>query len=106
MKTIAIHYHRRALGRNYQPIYDYLKSFPAWCHLMDSFWLVRTEAGVVEVRNQLDELVGNNGMIAVLDVTGDDWATNFANDQTTWMTSNMAHPYAVSRTQRGTDSSG
>jgi hypothetical protein len=106
MKTIAVHYRRRAPGHDYQPVYDFLKSFPAWCHVLDSFWLVRTEGGVVEVRNRLDEIVGSNDLIAVFDVTGDDWAANFSNDQTTWMMSNMDHRYAVPRPQPGTNSSG
>ena len=99
MRTIAVHYHRRPPGRAYRPTYEYLKSFPAWCHLMDSLWLVRTDTGVADMRNQLDEIIGDNDVFAVFDVTGADWATNFANDQTMWMMSNMDHAHALSRAQ-------
>lgn len=85
MKTLQINYDLQKPGRNYQPLYDYIKSFAAWCHLLDSLWLVRTNKSVSDVRDELKRVVDANDKVAVFDVTQDSWATNFSNTQTEWL---------------------
>ena len=89
-RTIQINYDLRAPGRSYQPLYEYIKSFDGWDHLLESLWLVRTRKTAAEVRDELTRLVDSNDQIAVFDVTGVSWATNFANPQTTWLKTHLA----------------
>lgn len=89
-RTIQINYDLQAPGRSYQPLYDYIKSFDGWDHLLESLWLVRTSKSASEVRDQLMRLVDTNDKVAVFDVTGVSWATNFSNSRTSWLKSHMA----------------
>lgn len=88
-KTIQVNYDLRKPGRNYEPVYDYLKSFSAWSRPLGSLWLVRTSKSAVTVRNELKRLVDGNDRVITFDVTGDSWATNFSDAQTTWMHNHM-----------------
>lgn len=89
-RTIQINYDLQAPGRSYQPLYDYVKSFDGWDHLLESLWLVRTRKSPAEIRDELKRLVDANDKVAVFDVTGVAWATNFSNSQTQWLKSHRA----------------
>jgi hypothetical protein len=89
VNTIQINYDLRAPGRDYEPLYDYIKSFSGWCHLLESLWLVRTPKAASQVRDELRSLVDRNDKVATFDVTGDGWATNFSNSQTAWLQDHM-----------------
>jgi hypothetical protein len=89
VNTIQINYDLRAPGRNYQPLYDYIKSFSGWCHLLESLWLVKTNKTAVQVRDELNRLVDANDKVATFNVTGVAWATNFSNPQVDWLYGHM-----------------
>jgi hypothetical protein len=91
-RTIQINYDLKRPGRDYQPVYDYIKSHGTWCHLLESMWLIRTTKSATQVRDELNRLVDANDMIATFDVSGDEWATSFSNSQTNWMHNNMGVP--------------
>lgn len=91
MNTIQINYDLRKPGRNYQPLYDYIKSFDGWCHLLESQWLVRTNKSAATVRDELRGVVDANDKVATFNVTGVAWATNFSNSQTEWMHRHMGY---------------
>ena len=58
-KTIQINYDLQEPGRDYQPVYDYIKSFDGWCHLLESLSLVLTYK-LGQVRDELMTLVDRN----------------------------------------------
>jgi hypothetical protein len=89
MRTIQINYDLRAPGRDYDDLYDYIKSFDRWCHLLESCWLVRTWKTASDVRDELRTIVDSNDKVATFDVTGVSWATNFSARTTTWLHSHM-----------------
>lgn len=89
MRTIQINYDLRSPGRNYQPVYDYIKSLGTWAKPLESLWLVRTSQTVSAVRDGMRAKVDANDEVLILDVTGDSWATNFTDSSTTWMHSYM-----------------
>lgn len=88
--TIQINYDLRKPGRDYQPVYDYIKSFSAWARPLASLWLVRTSKSASTVRDELNKLVDTNDKVAVFNVTGVAWATNFSDTTTEWMHQNMS----------------
>ena len=90
MSTIQINYDLVAPGRNYQPVYNYIKSHGTWARPLQSLWLIRTNKTAATVRNELNRLVDRNDKVATFDVTNDDWATNFVDDTTNWMHGHMA----------------
>ncbi len=95
MNTIQINYDLRAPGRNYQPVYDYIKSYPGWARLLKSCWLIRTTKTPGQVRDDLNRLTDANDEIATLNVTGCWWATSFSDQRTEWMKNNMGQLRAV-----------
>ena len=40
MATYAINYDLRKPVQNYEKLYEAIKTFPDWCRVTDSFWLV------------------------------------------------------------------
>jgi hypothetical protein len=90
MRTIQINYDLSAPGRNYGRLYEYLKGFDGWDHLLESLWLVRTHKTAAEVRDDLYNLVDSNDKVVVFDVTGTEWATTFMDSQVNWLYGHMA----------------
>ena len=88
--TMQINYDLCKPGRNYQPVHDYIKSFPDWARPLDSLWLVKTSRTAGTIRDELNRLVDANDEVAVFDVTGVTWATNFSDTSTEWMHQNMS----------------
>jgi hypothetical protein len=97
MRTIQINYDLRKPGRNYQPVYDYIKSHDGYAKPLQSLWLVRTEKSASTIRDELKNLVDSNDKIATFDVTGDSWATNFSDAHTDWMKGHMGTAAALRR---------
>jgi hypothetical protein len=72
MSVLLVTYDLKKPGRNYQPVYDYLKKFN-YCHTMDSVWLIDTALGVVAVRDALMKLIDENDVVFVVRLQND-WA--------------------------------
>lgn len=60
-------------GRNYQPVYDYLKQF-TYCKGLESVWLLDTTTACTAIRDQLKARVDSNDVIFVVRITKD-WAS-------------------------------
>lgn len=65
MAILLVTYDLRAPGRNYQPVYDYLKRF-THCKGMESVWLVDTRVGTTSVRDALVQLIDGNDRVFVV----------------------------------------
>lgn len=52
-------------GKDYQPVYDYLKQF-AYCHGPESVWLIDTNKSTEAVRDDLKNKVDSNDVIFVV----------------------------------------
>lgn len=89
MNTIQINYDLQAPGRNYQPVYDYIKSSGVYAKPLESLWLMRTTKSAGQVRNDLKQLVDSNDKVLTFNVTGDAWASNFRDSHIDWMDNNM-----------------
>ena len=95
MRTIQVNEDLRKPGRDYQPVYEYIKGHPGWCHSLDSCWLIRTEKTAADVRDELMELVDSSDEVATFDVTQDLWATNFSDKRTEWLKNQMGFARAA-----------
>jgi hypothetical protein len=96
MITVQINYDLVAPGRNYKPVYDYIKGLSgSYAKPLKSMWLARTNKTVTTVRNELMALVDRNDKIIVIDVTMDSWGSNFSDDHITWMKNNMGFARAA-----------
>ena len=43
MSSIIIEYDLRQPGRDYEALYNAIKSYEAWAHVTESTWLIKTE---------------------------------------------------------------
>jgi hypothetical protein len=74
MAIILVSYDLKQPGRNYQPLYDYLKTF-AWCKGLESVWLLDTTVSPASIRDHLNTLVHDNDKTFVVQVTRN-WASH------------------------------
>ncbi|MFT4048823.1 MAG: hypothetical protein QM648_03195 [Solirubrobacterales bacterium] len=83
---MQISYDLRAPGRNYQALYDHLKSsYSSWCHPLDSYWFVATNKSAGDVRDECRSYIDSNDKLVSFNVTGDNWGTwNISKDVTDW----------------------
>lgn len=71
MNRLLISYDLIAPGRYYEPLFDYIKSFPKFAKPLESLWLIKTSKNYETVRDKLIRLIDSNDKILVIDITGD-----------------------------------
>lgn len=69
METILISYDLRKPGRNYEDLYEHLKSYSTWAKPLESLWLIKTSYTPEEVRDRVRGHVDANDGLFVVDVT-------------------------------------
>jgi len=75
---------------DYVRLINHIKSFTFWAKPLKSLWLVKTDKGIAEVRNELKQYADSNDKIFVIDVTNANWATsNISSQITDWMKNNI-----------------
>ena len=92
MKTFLISYD--LIGpetrEDYVRLINHIKSFTYWAKPLKSVWLVKTDKGIAEVRNELKQYTDSNDKILVIDVTNANWATsNITTQVSDWMKNNI-----------------
>lgn len=70
MKVYQIDYDLRN-RRNYQSLYERIKSYPFWCRPLESTWVVSTESSAVQVRNYLKGALDQDDGILVTRLEGE-----------------------------------
>lgn len=71
MATYIISYDLRKPGRDYEDLYDAIKSYGAWAHITESTWGVVTTRSAVQVRDHLTKHLDSNDGIFVLKSGGE-----------------------------------
>lgn len=89
MRTLLVGYDLNN-DKDYPPLYEALQASGTWWHHLDSTWLVRTELGCEEMRDQLKKLIDADDELLVIDVTGDGAAwTGFTARASDWIQENL-----------------
>lgn len=57
-------------GRNYDDLYDYLKSFSVWARITESTWFISSDKSCVTIRDEIKNIVDSNDRIFVAELTG------------------------------------
>ncbi len=70
MNKLLISYDLITPGKYYNPIIEYIKSFPRYAKPLESLWIVKTNRDCKSVRDDLSNLVDSNDKILVVDITG------------------------------------
>lgn len=75
MWILCITYDLRQPGRDYSALYSYLKSFPDWCHALESVWFVKTDRSPKTIRNAArSHMDSNDGILIFRATTPGAWA--------------------------------
>lgn len=75
MAILVVSYDLKKPGKNYQPVWDYLKKF-TYCKPLESFWLLQTTKSVTTVRDELKPLVDANDRVFVCRMATKAWASH------------------------------
>ncbi len=70
MSSKVIEYDLRNPGRNYDALYEAIKSYGVWAHLTESTWFVKTEETCVQIRDRLLSVMDSNDRLFVGELTG------------------------------------
>lgn len=75
-------------GRNYDKLYQALRSFPNWGRLTESTWAVVTSKTTVEIRDLLNQYIDSNDrLIVVLGGQSAAWTHLLASNE--WLIENL-----------------
>lgn len=64
MAIILVSYDLKAPGRNYQPVYDYMKTF-TWCKGLESVYLLDTTTSTDTIRDEMRKRIDDNDVVFV-----------------------------------------
>ena len=67
---LSISYDLRKPGRNYDDLYETIKSASSWAHAMDSLWFISTGESAEKWSNRLRQVMDQNDWLFVVDITG------------------------------------
>lgn len=90
MAKILISYDLNQPGRDYPRITERIKQIgAAWCHPLESVWIVMVDAQVTAVRDDLLRHVDQSSKLLVVDITSDPMAwSGMATDASRWLSAN------------------
>jgi len=70
MNTLLISYDLNTPGQDYAQLHEKIKSLGAWCHSLESTWIVTTSYTPVQVRDSLVSTIDRNDELLVMDLSG------------------------------------
>jgi len=85
MTVYCVSYDLNKTGQNYNAIHEELKRSPAWCHLLDSTWLVSTNETGQQLNDRLVHQVDKNDRLLVVKVTSPHFQGWLSDDAWTWI---------------------
>lgn len=56
--------------KNYNDLYEYLKSYSSWAHICESVWFVSTTKSCADIRNEINQIIDSNDRVFVAELTG------------------------------------
>ena len=85
MALYAIDYDLRKPGQKYESLFNVLKKFPRWAHILESSWVVESPMTTAQVRDHLLPHVDSNDKIVVKKLTGDAAWYGLESDVSDWL---------------------
>lgn len=71
MTSKIIEYDLKKSGRNYNAVYEIIKSYPKWAHITESIWFVKTSDSCVQIRDKIMKEIDSNDTVFVATLTGE-----------------------------------
>ncbi len=90
MNTLLVSYDLVAPGKDYEPLWDFLKSHNSWATPLLSVYLVKSQQTASDFLDSVRRHVDSNDKVIVIDVTGDTAAwVNLDPKVSEWIKSNI-----------------
>jgi len=70
MSSKVIEYDLRSPGRDYDALYEAIKSYGTWAHITESTWFIKTDSTCIQIRDKLMEVIDSNDRLFVGELTG------------------------------------
>lgn len=70
MSSKIIEYDLRQPGRDYNVLYEAIKSYGKWARITESTWFIKTDDTCVQVRDNLAAMMDANDRLFVGELTG------------------------------------
>ena len=89
MACQIISYDLRKPGRNYDGLFDVIKSLGDWWHCLESVWIVHTSLTSGQIRDRVASSLDANDKLLVAKLQGD-WASRGLDQKcNNWLTGNL-----------------
>ncbi|WP_172558132.1 hypothetical protein [Vibrio fluvialis] len=85
MSVYSISYDLNAPGKKYDELYNQIKDFNGWLHLLDSTWLVSTNLTADQVFQRLTPYLDNNDSVFVSKVNANQYAGWLTQEKWDWI---------------------
>lgn len=85
MRVLSINYDLRQPGRNYESLYEAIKSYGTYWHALDSFWVVSTSQTAQQVRDHLSQFIDRNDRLIVVRMSGEAAWQGLPDQGSTWL---------------------
>lgn len=69
MATYMINYDLVKPGRNYDELIEAIKTYPRWCHPLESCWIIESSREATAIRDHLTKHMDDNDKILVIKVS-------------------------------------
>ena len=69
-------------GKNYDKLYEKIKSYKAWAHICESVWFISSEDSCVTIRDNLKIVIDKNDRLFVAELSGNAaWSNILCDDE-------------------------
>jgi len=85
---LSISYDLKKPGRNYDDLYNSIKSAPSWAHAMDSLWFINTPESVNDWSTKLRGVIDENDWLFVVNITGQPYQGLMKQEIWDWLDNN------------------
>jgi len=89
MATYLISYDLNAPGKNYEALYEAIKSLGAWWHHLDSTWIVKHDGPAGPIRDALARSLDSNDKLLVVRLTGEGAWKGFNDSGSKWLNDHL-----------------
>jgi len=89
LKIYTINYDLRK-QRNYERLYEAIRSYGSYAHVMESMWVILSNNSAVKIRDHLAQYVDNDDRLMVARATGEAAWLNLSDENSQWLKRNLS----------------
>lgn len=84
MKVYQISYDLRK-QRNYDALYERIKSYGTWCHALESSWVIATNQSATQIRDYLSGALDKDDGLLVTRLSGEAAWCGLVQEKSSWL---------------------